>query len=590
MMRTLLLVTFLVFGALAPAAVAQVKNFAPVTREMLVNPSPSDWLMHGRTYDEQRFSPLNQINRQNVGQLRTVWIRGMGTGLHENVPLVYQGILYVANPGTVIQALDATNGELLWEYRRKLPDDITKYIAGPGRIRAMALFEDMIFFTAPDGYVVALDAGTGKLRWETKVQDYQAGTQHTAGPIVAEGMVISGRSCPDPQTTRAGCFIVANDARTGKEVWKFFVTAAPGEPGGDTWGNMPVDERMASAWGAPGSYDPIRKLTYWGVANPRPYTRMKRHGGDPDAVSRSAPAELYSNSTVALDPNTGKLSWYYQYLPGDDWDADFTHERVLLRTPFNPDPTAVKWINPRIPRGQQRDVAVISAASGGLWVNDRATGEFLWSTPFPYDSPYFLISKVDVETGKTYINWDVVLKQDGDKHIVCYGRTKVYWSMAYHPGKNSLYIPFHDGCIDIGADMKNEEGISHRINILRPGADLSAYAGIAKVNMATGQVQRIHTQRAPGNGAMLATAGDLIFWGDMDRRFRAFDTDTGKILWEAIVGGIIQNSTISYAVNGKQYVAVLTGDGSSATGSPLGIAKDIKPQRGHNAIYVFALP
>jgi alcohol dehydrogenase (cytochrome c) len=513
----------------------------------------------------------------------------MGPGIHENIPIVHQGVMYVANPNAVIQALDATNGDLLWEYRRKLPEDLGKFINNAGRARTLAIFEDMVFFTAPDGYVVALDARTGAVRWETLAHDYKTGAQHTSGPIVVEGKVITGRSCPVAETTRSGCFIVAHDARTGKEIWRFYTTAAPGEPGGDTWGNLPVEERMASPWGLPGTYDPVRKLTYWGIANPRPHTRMKRHGGNPDAIPRAAPSELYSNSTLALDPNTGKLAWYYQHLPGDDWDSDFAHDRVLLRTPINPDRSAVKWINPGIPRGQERDIAVAVGEPGGLFALDRATGQFLWATPFPYDDPNFILSRIDVETGKTYLNWDSVSKAEGEKHVICFSNTRGYWPMAYHAGSNSLYIPYHDDCVEKTAVMANANGATSR-SVTRAGADRNAYFGIAKVDVATGRIQRFYTSRIGGNGAMLLTAGNLLFWGDLNRRFRAFDADTGKILWETILGGIIQNSTITYAVNGKQYVAVLTGDGVSHTSGPLGEVPDIKPPRGHNAVYVFALP
>jgi alcohol dehydrogenase (cytochrome c) len=591
MIRRQFFVAALICGVIAPAptASAQVRNFTPVTQEMLLNPSPNDWLMYSRTYDSQRFSPLNQITRQNVGQLRMVWTRGMYPGIHENIPLVHQGVFYVANPGAVLQALDATNGDLLWEYKRKLPDDLGKYVNNAGRARTLALYEDFLYFAAPDGYVVALDARTGALRWETKAHDYKTGAQHTTGPVVVQGKVITGRSCPNPETTRSGCFVVAHDGRTGKELWKVYTTAAPGDPGGDTWGGLPVEERMASPWGLPGSYDPVRKLVYWGVANPRPHTRMKRHHGDPDAIPRSAPSELYSNSTIALDPDTGKLAWYYQHLPGDDWDSDFTHDRVLLRTPFNPDPSAVKWINPRIPRGQERDVMVNVGEPGGLFVLDRATGEFLWAMPFPFDTPNFILSKIDVETGKTYINWDQVIKKDGQKILVCYSNTRGYWPMTYYPSKNSLYVPYLDDCAEKTGNMDSVNGAIAKA-AARPGSDPNAYFGIAKVNMATGRIQRFYTSRIGGNGAMLATAGDLIFWGDLNRRFRAFDADSGKILWETILGGIIQNSTITYSVNGKQYVAVLTGDGVSHTSGPLAQIPDIKPPRGYNAIYVFALP
>ncbi|MBI3939779.1 MAG: PQQ-binding-like beta-propeller repeat protein [Acidobacteria bacterium] len=576
MIRTLIFTAFLVAGATGSAAVAQVKNFVPVTQEMLLNPSPNDWLMFSRTYDAQRFSPLKQIDRQNVGELRMAWVRGLAPGTQETIPTVYRGVMYVVSPGGGVHALDATNGDLIWDYRRKLPGDSSPDTA---RTKSLAIFEDLIFYTAPDGYIVGLDARTGELRWETKVLDYKSGAQHTSAPIVVDGKVLSGRSCFG---SRENCFIAAHDARTGKEVWRFYTTPLPGEPGDDSWGGAPVDLRRASTWGLPGSYDPVRKLVYWGIANPTPNTRMQRHGGNPDAISRSAPADLYSNSTVALNPATGKLVWYYQHLPGDDWDSDHTHERVLLRTPFNPDPAAVKWINPRISRGQERDVSVSVGEPGGIWVLDRATGEFLWATPFPYDVPEFHISKVDLETGKTYINWDRVFKKDGERYLVCFFNTRSYWPTAYHPGRNSLYIPYADSCLDMTAG-------GPRFGIPRPGSDPKAFAGVAKVNLATGRVDWRYTQRFPGNGAMLATAGDLIFWGDLDRRFKALDADTGKILWETILGGVIQVSTITYAVNGRQYVAVLTGNGGSGTEGLLGQIRELKPPR-HNAIYVFALP
>lgn len=583
MNRILIVVALLAFSAIAPTS-AQVQNFSPVTHEMLLKPSPNDWLMLSRTYDEQRFSPLNQINRQNVDQLRTVWERGMPPGTQETIPIVYRGVMYVVNPGAVVQALDATNGNLLWEYRRKFGEGRAA-LGTTARTKSLAIFEDLIFYTAPDGYLVALDARTGTLRWETKVHDNESGAQHTSAPIVVEGKVITGRAC----RSRESCFIAAHDARTGKEVWRFYTAPAPGEPGGDSWGNVPVEKRNGSTWGLPGSYDPVRNLIYWGVANPNPYPRMTRHGSA-DGVSRSAPADLYTNSTVALNANTGKLAWYYQHLPGDDWDSDHTHERILLRTPINPDPKEVKWINPRIPRGQERDISVSVGEPGGIWALDRATGEFLWATPFPYDVPEFHISHIDVETGKTYLNWDKVFKKDGDRSTICFHNTRGYWPTAYHPGTNSLYIPFADACLDMQAKADSPTGYGIRVGVPRPGYDPAKFAGVAKVNMATGQIQRFYTAPVPGNGAMLATAGSLIFWGDLDRRFRAFDADTGKVLWETILGGIIQMSTITYAVNGRQYVAVLTGDGQSATSNLLREVPTLKPPRGHNAIYVFALP
>lgn len=556
------------------------------TDETLLNPDPSDWLMFSRTYDNQRFSPLDQINRDNVSHLTLAWARAMHPGTQENIPLVYRGVMFVAHPGAIIQALDATNGDLLWEYKRDLPEDVADYIRAVGRTRTLAVYDQKVFYASPEGYVLALDARTGELRWETKIQDYKSSTQHTTGPLVINGKVITGRNCGD---TRKYCFIAAHDAVTGEELWKFFTTAAPGEPGGDTWGSMPVDLRLASPWGLPGGFDPKRNLLYWGTANPNPHTRIKRHNGKPFDVPLSAPAELYSNSTLALNPDTGELVWYYQHLPGDDWDSDHTHERILFSSAFRPDPKKVRWINPNINRGHYRDMVVSVGEPGGLWVLDGASGEFLWATPFPFDTPDFHIADIDVETGITRISRDKILTREGEQHTTCFQNTRSYWPMAYHPGKNALYVPYHDACVTRTGRLDRPNGHTRRSHP-REGSDPDAFAGLAKINMATGDINRLHTQRNPGNGAVLLTAGDLLFWGDMSGTFYAIDADAGEILWDANVQGIIQTSTITYAVDGRQYIAVLTGDGLSGTSGPLRIVSELKPTRGHNSINVFALP
>ncbi len=562
--------------SIASAALAQVQDFKPVTRQMLEHPSPDDWLMYSRTYDAQRYSPLRQISRDNVGALRLAWVRGMGAGQTETIPLVHDGVMYVVEPGAMVVALDATNGDLLWEYKRKVPANA----AAMARTKNLAIYEDVIVYTAPDSYVVGLDARTGEQRWEAKTD----GRGHTSGPIVVDGKAISGGACAGK---RENCYIAAHDALTGKELWRFYTTPAPGEPGDDSWAGAPLDKRQASTWGLPGTYDPVRKLIYWGIANPMPDQRMERHGGNPEAVSRSAPADLYSNSTVALDPSTGKLAWYYQHLPGDDWDSDYTHERTLVRTRIDPDPKFVKWINPAIRRGEERDVAVTVGEAGGIFVLDRATGQFLWATPFPYDDPRFVISDIDVNTGKTSINWDLVFKHPGEHKVICYWNTRSYWPTAYDPGTNSLYVSYIDNCRDL--TTSGPEGRGSWSVVPRPGSDPHALTGLAKINLSTGELLRFDTGRAPGNGAMLTTGGNLVFHGDMSRRFRAFDSHTGKQLWETILGGNISVSTISYAVKGKQYICVMTGDNLKVPE----LSKEVPELRvptGHNAIYAFALP
>jgi alcohol dehydrogenase (cytochrome c) len=583
MIRATSCIAAAVLSALATHASAQTAEFRPVTEATLANPDPADWLHMNRTFDQQRFSPLNQINKSNVSQLRMAWSRGLPNGTQESVPILYRGVMYLFAPGAGIQAVNATNGDLIWEYQREYPQGINPRAA---RSKSLGIYEDMIYFAAPDGFLIALDAQTGKIRWETKADN---GGQTAGGILVADGKVITNRTCQ--QGKRENCFIAAHDAKTGKEVWRFYVTAAPGELGGDTWADMPVDQRAAGPWGLPGSYDPKRKIVYWGVANPNPYTRLSRHGRH-DAVSFQAPANLFSNSTLALDVATGKLVWYYQQLPGDDWDADHNQERILVKTRVNPDPRHVKWISSTVPRGEEREVIVTVAEGGGMFAVDQETGQFLWARPFPYDDPNINMNDIDLKTGQTRVNVDKLFKKDGDTIIGCYHNTRGLWQIAYHPGKNSLYVPFQDQCLQMTANLKNPTGWGPRVGVMRPGIDPNKYMNIGKIDVATGEMKVLYSQPQASAGSALVTAGDLIFWGDQNRRLRAFDADTGTVLWETVVAGMVMNSTISYAVNGKQYIMVFTGEGQSVTAGPLGLTRNSMPRavRGHNSIFAFTLP
>ena len=562
--------------AVAASANAQVREFEPVTKAMLEHPSAGDWLMYSRTYDAQRFSPLGEIDKENVGRLALAWAKHLGDGNTETVPIVYDGVMYLAAPGAVVLALDAATGDVLWKYERDVADNV----AASARTKTLALYRDVVVYTAPDSYVVGIDAATGKQRWETKA-DMRG---HTSGPLVVEGLAVSGGACFG---NRDNCYLAAHDVTTGDEVWRFYTTPAPGEPGDETWAGAALSNRQASTWGFPGSYDPERGLLYWGIANPMPDHRAARHGGDASRTSKSSPADLYSNSTVALDAATGELVWYYQHLPGDDWDLDATHERTLVHTRVAPDPKFVKWINPRIRSGEERDIAVTIPEGGGIWALDRATGEFLWATPFPFDVPEFAIDDIDPATGTVHINWELVFEAPGERHTVCFWNTRSYWPTAYHPGTNSLYTSYIDNCRDLTSPGPDDRGSWRAIP--RPGGDPDALTGLAKIDLATGEILRFDVGRAPGNGALLATAGDLIFHGDMSRRFRAFDARTGRKLWETILGGNVSVSTITYAVDGRQYIAVMTGDNLKVP--ELGeIVPELGTPRGHNALYVFALP
>ena len=564
--------------AAAPTAFAADASsaFAPATQKVLENPAAEDWLMFSRTYDGQRFSPLEQVNRKTVKDLAIAWDQELPAGQMYGIPLAYRGMLYVLAPGDVLIAYDGATGKQVWRYDH----EETAAQKQSTRAKTIAMYEDMIYLATGDNHIAAVDMQTGKLRWNTEVT---GGGAQTSGVIAVKGMVVSGRACAQ---TRDSCFTAAHDAKTGKELWRFYHVPAKGEPGSETWGDSPNhDKNMASTWGLPGSYDPKRNLILWGVANPMPNTRMDRHGGNSAGTGFTAPADLYSNSTVALEPETGKLKWYYQHLPADDWDEDYTNDRTLVHTKINPDPKKVKWINEEA-RGKEFDVSVMIGEGGGVFVIDRDSGRFLWAHPYPFESDRFLISDIDTKTGKTTINRKVVLEKPGDERIICYWNTRSFWPTAYSPRTNSVYATYIDNCLDMTA--KSDQAREKRFGVFRPEGDPQKISGLAKINLETGEIMHFNQSRVPTTGSMLTTAGGIVFNGDLGSHFRAFNDETGELLWDTKVGGPISVSTITYAAGGKQYVAIQTGD-TMASGS-LTRQSGTEAPRGFNHLYVFALP
>ena len=569
-----------VAGSLAAAQAQPLDASVPVTDAMLQGPDPADWLMWRRTLDGWGYSPLDAIDRGNVGELRMVWSRGLTRGRQQGTPLVHDGLMYMPNPRDVIQALDAVTGDLLWEHRRARPDDLESFILpvlSEGN-RNIAIYGDAIIDTSTDGYVFALDVATGRLVWETRVLDYTTHPAHqTSGPIVANGKVVSGRGCL-PQGGPDACVVTAHDARTGEEIWRTRMIPAPGEPGDETWGGVPYEQRRhVGAWMVP-SFDPALNLVYVGTSVTSPSPKFMLGGVDRQ--------HLYHNSTLALDADTGSIVWYYQHL-NDHWDLDHPFERMLVDTAVAPSASAVRWINPRLHPGERRRVLTgIPGKTGVVYTLDRATGEFLWATPTVGQN---VISSIDGATGAVATNSEVVFGATGQEVTVCptwYGGRN--WEAgAYSPLTNAMYFPLRNTCARM-MSMPIEESPVIALTMreeIAPGTD--QLGTIHAISAETGETLWRYEQRA-GTTSLLTTGGGLVFGGDANGRFRALDQETGDVLWEINLGSPITGFPITYAVDGRQYVAVSTG-ATGTTNAQSRMTPELRPSIG-NTLFVFALP
>jgi PQQ-dependent dehydrogenase (methanol/ethanol family) len=571
----------IVAAALPPAANAQVNaaNLTPVTDAMLANPDPADWLMWRRTLDNWGYSPLDQVNRRNVAQLRLVWSRPLNAGDQEGTPLVHDGIMFFPNPNDVTQAYDAATGEFVWEYRRTVPEDAGEYFPAVPTNRNLAIYDKLILDNGADGYAYALDATTGKLVWETFILDYRRGAKNSSGPIVADGKVISGRSC-EPEGGPEACVVTAFDAKTGKEAWRFRTIPKPGEPGDESWGDVPYEKRWhVGMWMVP-SYDPATKRIIVGtsVTAPAPKFMLAGNGNQ----------YLYHNSTLSIDVTTGKLVWYFQHVV-DHWDLDHPFERLLVDTVLAPDPSAVKWINPRIRAGEQRKVITgVPGKTGLVYTLDRETGQFLWARETVQQN---VISNVNVESGAATVNPDKLFTAAGQEKLICPSTSggKNYPAGTYSPKTGLMYYPLQNTCMTTTSAAESQSleelyAIRNRVQIA-PGEE--NVGTIEAISVETGATAWKVEQRA-GMLSLMSTGGDLVFGGDVNGRFRAYDQRTGEVLWEINLGAAVNGYPATYSVNGKQYVAVSTG----GSGLAFGLARltpELHPGSG-NQLFVFALP
>lgn len=559
------------------AAAAQanpIDNISTVTDEMLKNPPDADWLMWRRTYDGWGYSPLDQINKENVKDLRLAWAWGMTPGGRtQETPLVHDGIIYIQNSTHLIQALDAATGDLIWEYQYELPDAVD-----PNGERSKAIYGDNLIIATRDAHLIALNAKTGELVWDKQVANYEHGFAFSSGPIVADGVVVQGATgCSKAQP--GGCFFTGHDADTGEELWRVHTIARGDTPEGNSWNGLPLEARHgASAW-ISGSYDPEQNLIFAGVGQPYPWiaeiSGLLPKSSDPNVTNDA----LYTNSTLAIDPKTGELKWYYQYLPNDSLDLDYVYERMLIDLPVE---------------GTERKMVVTSGKIGIIEALDRTTGEWLWAKE---TVPQNVVSSIDPQTGEKTINPEVI-PHIGQTTFNCPADPggRAWQATAYSPRTKALYMPTVEFCsnttpqpLDPG-EIYTGGGRATFARVQTPDSD-GNIGQVRAIDLTDQSEMWMYRQHPPITSSTLPTGGGLVFVGSLDRRFMAFDDETGEKLWSSgKLSNSLESFPITYEARGKQYVAIVA-NWASGLGRLASLTPEVKlPSDNPATLYVFALP
>lgn len=537
---------------------------AEVTGERVANArkEPQNWLTYFGAHDAWRFSSLNQINASNVKNLTPVWAfqTGKVEGGLNATPIVVDGIMYLIASENRVFALNAETGERLWTFNYRVPRD---FFSPYGKFnRGLAVGYGLVFFGTMDNYLVALDAKTGKEAWKVQVDDVKkCGCNINGAPILVKDKVVVGGTGGD--SAHRG-YITAYNARTGRQAWRFYTIPGPGEPGHETWGGTDLWKFGGGSTWLTGSYDAEQNLIIWGVGNPASDFHNDVRPG----------TNLYTDCIVALDADTGKLKWYYQEIPGDSWDFDSAYESILIDVNRN---------------GRKEKLLVHTNKSGYVWVINRETGKFINAWRF-------------VDT----INWVKSIDKDGNliernepevgkPKLICpnWGGARSWNHAAYSPRTGWLYNNGIEWCGDtVSLPQQPNEGrgfVAGNV-VVKPPPDGPIRVHLDAFDPVSGEKKWTVPFKYPILSSLLVTGGDLLFVGDVEGRFLAFDAKNGKQLWSFNTGSGHRGGPITYSVNGRQYVAAPSGLGSIFVSAMPATWPETAGLPGGSAVFVFALP
>lgn len=542
-----------------PMPPARFTKFKPVTEAELDNPAPADWPAWRRSHLGHGWSPLKQITAANVGRLKLVWAQALPGGESTTEPLVRDGVLYMMGYGDEVFALDAASGRQLWRYRRTLPKGVT----ANGK-KTIALYGDRLYAATSDLHLVALDARIGRPVWDRPVTE-RTGLRSIGGPLAAKGVIMLGLTGQAP----GGALIVAMDADSGERLWTFNTIAQPGQPNGDTWNGLTAEQRSGASVWTSGSFDPTTGLALWGTAQTYDTgpLRDRKPGMNNDG--------LYTNTTLAFEPRSGKLVWYYQHIQNDQFDFDWVFERVIGTLSV---------------KGKPEHVVMTAGKAGVFDTLDATTGKYLASADMGYQN---FITAIDPVTGKKTVNPDLIPDRTKVRFVCPHGGGGRNWSpSAFDQGSSTIFVNARDICTDV-VPVEGQGFLTTGVTMhyAPPPHSDGRYGMVQAIDMKTGKIRWVQKQRAPYTMGMLATAGGVLFTGSVDRMVTAQDQATGKLLWSEQLAGIPNASPITYSVGGKQYVAMITGYGNPLSIGISQMTPEIQiPAVPSSGVYVFALP